>query len=103
MFSFRWGCHRNSISWITPNIIPDNQEPALVRSCLAEIGVGVQQWSAAGSQGRMEDRVRSVVSGHAVLGLGEPAIHLRCPRFCRWWIYKRPADEEIGLGGSVVI
>ncbi len=42
---------------------------------------------------RKEDRVRSVASGHAILGPGEPAIHLRCPRICRWWICKRPADE----------
>ncbi len=57
------------------------------------VGVGVQPWRVAGSQGRKESRVRSVVSGHAILGPGEPAIHIRCPRICRWWIYKRPADE----------
>ncbi len=58
-----------------------------------EIGVGFQQWSVAGSQARKEDRVRSVASGNAILGPGEPAIHLRCPRICRWWIPERPADE----------
>ncbi len=58
-----------------------------------DIGVGVQQWSVADSQGRKEDRVRSSVSGHAILGPGEPAIHLCCPRIRRWWICKRPAYE----------
>ncbi len=58
-----------------------------------EIGVGFQQWSVAGSQACKEDRVRSVASGHAILGPGEPATHLHCPRICRWWIRKRPADE----------
>ncbi len=58
-----------------------------------EIGVGFQQWGVAGSQARKEDRVRSVASGHAILGPGEPAIHLRCPRIYRWWIYKRLVDE----------
>ncbi len=57
-----------------------------------EIGVGFQQWSVAGSQASKEDRIRSVASGHAILGPGEPAIGLRCPRICRWWICKRPAD-----------
>ncbi len=57
-----------------------------------EIGVGFHQWSVAGSQARKEDRVRSVIRGHAILG--EPATHLRCPRICRWWISKRPADER---------
>ncbi len=45
-----------------------------------EIGAGYQQWNVTGSEAREEDRVRSVGSGHAVLGSGEPAIHLRCPR-----------------------
>ncbi len=58
-----------------------------------EIGVGSQQWCVAGSQARQEDRVRSVASGRAILGPGEPAIHLHCPRICRWWTRKRPADE----------
>ncbi len=40
-----------------------------------------------------EDRVRSVASGRAILGPGEPAMHLHCPRICRWWIRRRPADE----------
>ncbi len=43
-----------------------------------EICVGFQQWSMAGSQARKVDRVRSVGSGHAVLGPGEAPIHLRC-------------------------
>ncbi len=76
--------------------------PQLVFDCLRDtgvcggvddIGVGFQQWSVAGSQARKEDRVSSVVSGHAILGPGEPVIHLRCPQICRWWIYKCPADE----------
>ncbi len=54
---------------------------------------------AVGSQVRKEDHVRSVASGHAILGPGEPAIHLRCPQIRRWWIYKRPADE--GSGGGI--
>ncbi len=58
-----------------------------------EVGVSFQQWSVAGSQALKEDRVRSAASGHAILGPGGPAIHLRCLRTCRWWIYKRPADE----------
>ncbi len=58
-----------------------------------EIGVGFQQWSVAGSQARNEGRVRWVANGHAILGPGEPPIHPRCPRICRWWIYKRPEDE----------
>ncbi len=62
--------------------------------CVEEIGVGFQQWSVAGSQARKEDHVRSVASGHAILGPGEPAIHLCCPRIGRRWICKRPADEE---------
>ncbi len=37
-----------------------------------EIGVGFQQWSVAGSEAREGGRVRSVGSGHAVLGPGEP-------------------------------
>ncbi len=49
---------------------------------IEEIGVGIQQWSVAGSG----------ASGHAFLGPGEPAIHLHCTRICRWWIRKRPAD-----------
>ncbi len=56
-----------------------------------EICVGFQQWGVASSQARKE--ARSVVSGHAILGSGEPAIHLRCPRICRWWVCKCPADE----------
>ncbi len=52
-----------------------------------------QQWCVAGSQARQEDRVRSVASSRAILGPREPAIHLHCPRICRWWIRKRPADE----------
>ncbi len=65
-----------------------------------EIGVGFQQRSVAGSQAREEDRVRSVGSGHAIHGPREPAIHLRCPRICRWWMCKRPADEgsQGGIG-----
>ncbi len=59
-----------------------------------EIGVGFRQWCVAGSQARQEDGVRSVASGRAILGPGEPAIHLYCPRICRWWICKRPADER---------
>ncbi len=51
-----------------------------------EIGVGFQQRSVAGSQARKGDRVRSVVSGHAIFGPGEPAIYLRCPHIYRWWI-----------------
>ncbi len=58
-----------------------------------EIGVGFQQWCVAGLQARKEDHVRSVARGHAILRPGEPAIHLRCPEICRWWIYNRPADE----------
>ncbi len=58
-----------------------------------EIGVGFQQWSMASSQARKEDRVHSVASGHAILRPGEPAIHLRYPRVCWWWIYKCFADE----------
>ncbi len=60
-----------------------------------EIGVGFQQWSVTGSQARKEDHVHSVVSRNTILGPGEPAIHLRCPRICRWWIYKRPADDDL--------
>ncbi len=56
-------------------------------------GDGYQQWSVAGSQARKEDRVRSVASGHAIFGPGEPAMHLRCPRICRWWTCKRPVVE----------
>ncbi len=37
---------------------------------IEEIGVGFQQWSVAGPQVRKEDRVRSVASGHAILGPG---------------------------------
>ncbi len=33
-----------------------------------EICVDFQQWSVAGSEAREEDRVRSVASGHAILG-----------------------------------
>ncbi len=40
------------------------------------ICIGVQQWNVAGSEARGEDRVRSVGSGHAVIGPGEAAIHL---------------------------
>ncbi len=58
-----------------------------------EIGVGFRQWCVAGSQAREEDRVRSVAIGRAILGPGELAIHLHCPRICRWWIRERPADE----------
>ncbi len=58
-----------------------------------EICVGFQQWSVAGSEAREEDRVRSVSSSYAIFGPGEPAIHIRGPRICRWWIYKCPADE----------
>ncbi len=47
----------------------------------------------AGSQALKENRDHSVVIGHAILGQGEPTIHLRCPRICRWWIYKCPAHE----------
>ncbi len=74
-----------------------------------EIGVGFQQWSVAGSRARKEDRVRSFASGHAILGPGEPAIHLCCPLIRRWWTYKRPTDEGSrggigdGLGGSLVV
>ncbi len=64
-----------------------------VRGGVEEIGVGFQQWYVAGSQARQEDRVRSVASGRAILGPGEPAVHLHCPWICRWWIRKRPADE----------
>ncbi len=69
-----------------------------------EIGVGFQQWSVA-KEARKEDRVRSVACGHAILGPGEPAIHLHCPWICRWFIYKRPADEGSrgGMGGSLVV
>ncbi len=38
-----------------------------------ELDVGFQQWYVAGSQARKEDRVRSVASGRAILGPGEPA------------------------------
>ncbi len=55
--------------------------------------VVVQQRSVAGSQERKEDRVRSVVSGHAIFGPGEPAKHLRCLQICWWWIYKCTVDE----------
>ncbi len=41
-----------------------------------EIGGGFQQWSVAGLQAHKENRVRSVACGHAILGSGEPAIHL---------------------------
>ncbi len=58
-----------------------------------EIGVGFQQWCVTGSQARKEDRVRPVASGHEILGPNEPAMHFRCRRIYRWWIYKRPADE----------
>ncbi len=73
-----------------------------------EIGEGFQQWCVAGSQARKEDRVRSVASGRAILGPREPAIHLHCPRVCRWWIRKRPSDEGsrggIGVGpGRVAV
>ncbi len=44
-----------------------------------QICVGFQQWSMAGSEAREEDRARSVGSGRAVLGPGEPAKHLSCP------------------------
>ncbi len=40
-----------------------------------EIGVGFHQWSVAGSEPREDDCVRSVSSGHEILGPGEPAIH----------------------------
>ncbi len=50
-----------------------------------EFGVG---WKAS-----KEDHVRSVANGHAIFGSGEHSIYLRCPRVCRWWSYKRPADE----------
>ncbi len=40
-----------------------------------EIVVGFQQCSVAGSQARKEDRVRSVVSSHAIFEPGEPAVH----------------------------
>ncbi len=58
-----------------------------------EMCVGLQQWCVAESEAREEDRIRSVGSGSAVLGPIEPAIHLRGPWICRWWIYKCPADE----------
>ncbi len=58
-----------------------------------EIGVAFQQWSVAGSQARKKDSVLSVDNSHAIFGPGEPAIHLRYPRICRWWIYKCPANE----------
>ncbi len=50
------------------------------------------QWSVSGSEAREEDRVRSDGSGHAVLGPGEPDIHLHCPPLCGWWIYTCPVD-----------
>ncbi len=65
-----------------------------------EVGVSFQQWSVTDSQARKEDRVRSLASGRAMLGQGEPAIHLRCPRIRRWWIPKRPANE--GSRGGIV-
>ncbi len=66
-----------------------------------EIGVGFQQWGVAGLQARKEDRVRLVASGRAILGPGEPAIHLHCPRICRWWTPQRPADEgSRGIGNG---
>ncbi len=43
---------------------------SIVCGGVEEIGVGFQQWSVAGSQARKEDRVRSVASGHAILGPG---------------------------------
>ncbi len=52
-----------------------------------EIGVCFQQRSVVGSKERKEDRVPSVANGHAIFGPGEPAIHLRYPRVCWWWIY----------------
>ncbi len=58
-----------------------------------EIGVGIEQGSVTGSKSCKGDRVRSVARGHAILGPGEPAIHLHVPRICRRWIYKRPVDE----------
>ncbi len=38
-----------------------------------EIGIGFQQRNVAGSQARKEDRVRTVVSGHSIVGPGESA------------------------------
>ncbi len=58
-----------------------------------EIGVGFQQWTVAGSQARKEGSVHWAASGHSIRGAGGPAIHLHCPRICRWWTYKCPADE----------
>ncbi len=55
-----------------------------------EIGEGFQQWSVAGSHARKEDRVRSVASGGAILGPGEPATILG---FVGGGKRKRPADE----------
>ncbi len=58
-----------------------------------ETGVGFQQWSVAGSQARKEDRVRSVASGHAILGPPNhqsPSQRIRrhssfCVRSVKYW------------------
>ncbi len=71
---------------------------------VAESGIGFHQCSVAGSQARKEDRVRC---GLAILGPGEPAIYLRCPWVCLWWIYKCFVDEgslrSLGNGHRRVI
>ncbi len=52
-------------------------EPTQMRtSCQAIQKQCISQWTVAGSEAREEDRVHSVGSGHAVLGQGEPSIHL---------------------------
>ncbi len=60
---------------------------------IEEIGVGFQWKSVTVSKARKEDSIHTVANGLAVFRPNEPAIHLRCPRTCWWWICECYTDE----------
>ncbi len=66
-----------------------------------KIGVGFQQWCVAGLQARKKDCVRSVASGRAILGPGEPAIDLHLGSVNALRMRDVAEAYEMGLGGSL--
>ncbi len=64
-----------------------------------KIGAGFQ--GVSGSKMRNADRVRTDANDLAIFRPGEPAIHLRRPLICWWWILNCPADE--GSRGGVLV